>query len=443
MGISECWVISPWYVKQAISILLVISVLTQKTNADISQVSVSKDSRGAWILQRDGQPFAIQGVGGSGSLKLAKEAGANSLRTWGIEQLEAKDVDGRTLLQRAEEHGLTLCVGIWVKHERHGFKYDDEKLLQQQREEVRAAVRKYKNHPSVLIWGLGNEMESYVGTENAVRVWKELNELAKIIKEEDPHHPVMTVIAGADTGKIQEIMKYYPSIDILGINAYLGAGGAGGTLKGLGWKKPFIMAEYGPVGHWQTPKSDWGAAIEPTGNEKAANYYATLSTLMENKEGLCLGSYAFLWGNKQETTSTWYGMLLSSGEKLPPVDALVRGWSGKWPTNRCPKLESIECPLILKKGKPGEKIKASAKVKDADGDSLQFEWTLMAESKDLRGGGDEESVPASFPKCIKVGTEGSDLTLTLPDKKGAYRLFLVVRDGRGAATTANFPFGVD
>ena len=435
--------ISPWYVKLAISILLVISVLTEKTNADISQVSVSKDSRGAWILQRDGQPFIIQGVGGSGSLKLAKEAGANSLRTWGIEQLEAKDVGGRTLLQRAEEHGLTLCVGIWVKHERHGFKYDDEKFLQQQREEVRAAVRKYKDHPSVLIWGLGNEMESYVGTENAVRVWKELNELAKIIKEEDPHHPVMTVIAGADTGKIQEIMKYYPSIDILGINAYLGAGGAGGTLKGLGWTKPFIMTEYGPVGHWQAPKAPWGAAIEPTGNEKAANYYATLSTLMENKEGLCLGSYAFLWGNKQETTSTWYGMLLSTGEKLPPVDALVRGWSGKWPTNRCPKLESIECPLILKKGKPGEKIKASATVKDADGDSLQFEWTLMAESKDLRGGGDEESVPASFPGCIKVGAEGSDLTLTLPEKKGFYRLFLVVRDGRGAATTANFPFGVE
>jgi hypothetical protein len=106
-------------------------------------------------------------------------------------------------------------------------------------------------------------------------------------------------------------------------------------------------------------------------------------------------------------------------------------------------VESIEFPVALKKGMPGAKVKASAKVKDPDGDSLQYEWTVMAESKDLRGGGDEESVPASFPECIKVGTEGSDLTLTLPEKKGAYRLFLVVRDGRGAATTANFPFGVE
>jgi hypothetical protein len=440
--IQKYWMFHLSHVKLAISIFLVISILSINSEAGSSQVSLGKNSRGAWELVRDGKPFLIQGVGGSGSLQMAKDVGANSIRTWGIEQLEAKDPDGHTLLNRAEELGLTLCVGIWVKHERHGFKYDDAKFIQQQREEIRAAVRKYKDHPSVLVWGLGNEMESYVGTENAVRVWKELNELAKIIKEEDPNHPVMTVIAGADTGKIKEIMKYYPSIDILGINAYLGAGGAGGTLKGMGWTKPFIMTEYGPVGHWQAPKAPWGAAIEPSGNEKAANYFATLSTLIENKEGLCLGSYAFLWGNKQETTSTWYGMLLSTGEKLPPVDALVRGWSGKWPTNRCPKLESIEFPIALKKGKPGEKVKASARVQDADGDALQYEWTVMAESKDLRGGGDAESVPASFPQAVQ-GAKEKECSLTLPKEKGAYRLFLVVRDGNGAATTGNVPFYVE
>jgi len=434
---------SLFHVKQTISIILVISMLTTAISAEPTQVSLVKDPKGVWSLQRGGKPFLVQGVGGSGSIKLAKVVGVNSVRTWGIEQLEFKDAEGRSFIDQADQFGLTVCVGLWVKHERHGFKYSDPKFIAKQREEIVGAVRKYKNHPAVLVWGLGNEMESYVGTEDAIRVWRELEELAKLIKQEDPNHPVMTVIAGADTGKIKEIMKYYPSIDILGINAYLGAGGAGGTLKGLGWTKPFIMTEYGPVGHWQAPKAPWGAAIEPSGNEKAANYYATLTTLMENKEGLCLGSYAFLWGNKQETTSTWYGMLLSTGEKLPPVDALVRGWSGKWPTNRCPKLESIEFPVALKKGRPGAKVKVSAKVKDPDGDSLQYVWTVMAESKDLRGGGDEESVPASFPECIKVGTEGSDLTLTLPEKKGAYRLFLVVRDGRGAATTANFPFGVE
>jgi hypothetical protein len=81
-------------------------------------------------------------------------------------------------------------------------------------------------------------------------------------------------------------------------------------------------------------------------------------------------------------------------------------------------------------------------VKDADGDSLQYEWSVMAESKDLRGGGDAESVPLSFPQAV-LGAKENDCSVTLPKEKGAYRLFLVVRDGKGAATTGNVPFFVD
>jgi len=87
-------------------------------------------------------------------------------------------------------------------------------------------------------------------------------------------------------------------------------------------------------------------------------------------------------------------------------------------------------------------VKASAKVQDADGDSLQYDWTVMAESKDLRGGGDAESVPASFPQSVE-GAKEKECSVTLPKEKGAYRLFLVVRDGKGAATTGNVPFYVE
>ena len=411
--------------------------------AEPSHVTLGKSAAGAWELRKDGQPFPIHGVGGNGSMDLAREIGANSVRTWGVEQLEAKDAEGRNLLDAAQARGMMVCAGIWVEHGRHGFKYDDPASVEKQREKTRAAVRRYKDHPALLVWGLGNEMETDVGTEAAARVWRELDQLARIVKEEDPNHPVMTVIAGADTGKIKEIMKYYPSIDILGINAYAGAGGAGATLQSLGWDKPFVMAEYGPVGHWEGAKTPWGAALEPNGNEKAANYYATLSTLLENTEGLCLGSYAFLWGQKQETTATWYGMLLSSGEKLPPVDAVARGWSGKWPTNRCPILEKVGFPTARHIGKPGEKVKVHAEVRDPEGDKMSYEWSVLAESTDLRFGGDAETVPPSFPQCIPADSDSPELTLTLPEKKGFYRLFLVVRDGRGAATTANFPFGVE
>lgn len=403
-----------------------------------SKVELRQSADRGWELLRNGEPYRILGVGGSGPLALAKELGANSVRFWGIQQLEETDASGKTNLAQIEELGLTFCAGLWVEHERHGFSYLDPEMVQEQRRKVREAVRRYKDHPNLLVWGLGNEMEIFPGRPEAVRVWREVEELAKIVKEEDPDHPVMTVIAGADENKVREIMEHCPSIDILGINAYSGAAGTGLKLEGFGWKKPYVITEFGPPGHWEVPKTAWGAPLEPTANEKAAQYFATLQSAMENKEGLCLGSYAFLWGQKQETTPTWYGMLLPTGEKLPAVDAVVRQWTGRWPSNRSPKIESLRFENSADRAAAGTRLKAVAVVSDREDDALTYEWTVMAESKDIKHGGDAESVPPSFPDAVEAGT-GPECTVTFP-AAGDYRLFLVVRDGRGGASTANLPF---
>jgi hypothetical protein len=425
------------YVKRALTTILLASVVTCHTMAAGPKVELRHSPEHGWQLLRDGEPYFVRGVGGRGPLALAKDIGANSVRYWGIQELAETNSTGKTNLEEIEELGMTVCAGIWVQHERHGFSYLNPEDVREQREKVREAVRRYKDQPSLLIWGLGNEMETKMGEEDAVRVWRELEELAKIVKEEDPDHPVMTVIAGADEEKVRAIMEHCPSIDILGINAYSGAAGVGLKLHGLGWKKPYIIAEYGPSGHWEVPATVWGAPLEPTANEKAAQYFATLQAATENKEKLCLGTYAFLWGNKQETTPTWYGMLLSTGEKLPAVDAVVRAWTGAWPGNRSPKIASLR---FAEKGdhfQAGSRIKARAEASDRDGGKLTYEWTLMAESKDTKHGGDAESVPPSFPDA--VDPDDAECAITVPPP-GEYRLFLVVRDGQGGASTANLPF---
>ncbi|MEX1110368.1 MAG: glycoside hydrolase family 2 TIM barrel-domain containing protein [Chthoniobacterales bacterium] len=426
------------WVKRTIAAVLLSAGFIFDSMAAGSKVELRPSSDQGWELLRNGEPYRILGVGGSGPLALAKKLGANSVRFWGIQQLEETDSSGKTNLAQIEELGLTFCAGLWLVHERHGFSYLDPEMVQEQRRKVREAVRRYKDHPNLLVWGLGNEMEIFPGRPEAVRVWKELEELAKIVKEEDPDHPVMTVIAGADENKVREIMEHYPSIDILGINAYSGAAGTGLRLRGLGWKKPFVITEYGPAGHWEVAKTTWGAPLEPNANEKAAQYYATLQSAMENKEGLCLGSYAFLWGNKQETTPTWYGMLLPGGEKLPSVDAAVRQWTGEWPANRSPKIESFRFDNGADRAKAGTRLEAVAVVSDRDDDELTYEWTVLAESTEIKYGGDAESVPPSFPEAVGSG-RGPQCTVTLPPA-GAYRLFLVVRDGQGGASTANLPF---
>lgn len=427
---SECWT----FLLAGIFTGVFAGTLT----AAPSKVEIRKNAQGQFQLIRDGQPYFIQGAGGSGSLDLLKASGGNTVRSWGAEQL-GETRDGKPYLDRLQELGIGISAGIWVKHQRHGFNYGDPAQVEKQRRDVRDAVTKYKDHPAILVWGLGNEMEGPTDDGSADAVWKEVEVLAGIIKQIDPNHPVMVTIAGAQPLKIKNMIKYCPSVDILGVNAYASAPGVGKAVVGAGWTKPFVLTEFGPVGHWEVPKTPWGAPIEATSAAKAASYYTTQSLVVGDSKDICLGTFAFVWGSKQETTSTWYGMLLKSGEKLPQVDAMTYAWTGKWPENRCPKLTAIRSSLAEKEVGPGQTVTAEAEVVDPNGDPLTFEWTVTAESTDRKVGGDAESVPPSFPECL-VKAEGKTAEIRTPAAPGAYRLFLVVKDGKGSAATANIPF---
>ena len=79
-------------------------------------------------------------------------------------------------------------------------------------------------------------------------------------------------------------------------------------------------------------------------------------------------------------------------------------------------------------------------MEDPDGDQIGVVWSVMAESTDLKTSGDAESVPSSFPQALREpGPKGVSVAGLQP---GNYRLFATIRDGRGAAATANLPFRV-
>lgn len=408
--------------------------------AAAEKVTITKSAEGNFVLNKAGKPVIIRGAGGTGHLKDLVTFGGNSIRTWGIDSLD-QQVEGKPLLDYCQESGISVTVGIWIGHQRHGFDYSDKAQLEKQRDMVRAAVRKYKNHPAVLMWGLGNEMEGPESPGGDPLIWNELNTLAAIVKAEDADHPVMTVIAGASSAKVKGILEFYPNIDVLGVNAYAGASGAARAVKEAGWKKPFVLTEFGPHGHWEVPYTAWDAPIEPTSQKKAASYYAAQTLLSENAD-ICLGSYVFLWGQKQEVTSTWYGMFLSTGEKLPTVDAMCRAWTGKWPSNRSPKILSFETPLKEATVAAGKTMEVMVKAEDPEGDPLAWEWNVVEESMERKSGGDAEAAPPSVRGVIDSQTQGGKLTLKTPGKPGNYRLFVIVRDGKGGASADNVPFQV-
>ncbi|MFK8014238.1 MAG: glycoside hydrolase family 2 TIM barrel-domain containing protein [Gammaproteobacteria bacterium] len=430
-----------------------ISAQADRNSAQGSDVRVARQTDGTFTLIRNGEPYQVKGAGwGSAntsqgdSLALLADSGGNSIRTWGIEQLEQL-IDGKPLLDRAHELGITVSAGFWVAHPRHGFDYGEPASLNRQRQRLRDAVLKYKDHPALLTWGLGNEMEHVFkageGDNGDVRIWQELDHLAAIIKELDPHHPVMTVIAGAAPTKIRTILEHYPQLDILGVNAYSGGAGVGKSLLESGWNGPYVLTEFGVSGTWEVAATPWGAPIEQDPSTKAGASYTTYMLDQKNNVGRTLGSYVFIWGSKQEATSSWFSMLLPTGEKLPRVDAMAYAWTGDWPENRAPKIRTLTSPVAFKKVDAGVRSYATVDCIDREGDALAFTWEIRAESTDRRVGGDAEAAPPSFSAAIKKGQGTSRVEFETPKRPGGYRVFVTVLDGNGGAVVHNLPFFVE
>lgn len=409
--------------------LTLVALCLTHTLSAAEKPSVAKltGGPGTFQLTRDGKPYFICGVGGSQSLELLKDCGGNSFRTWGTENAQ-RDLD------RAQKLGLTVTLGFWMGHERHGFQYTDAAACERQKSELRRVVEKYKNHPALLIWGLGNEME--LEAKNPEAAWRQANALAGMVKELDPNHPTMIVVAEISPEKLAKIEQLCPAVDIIGVNAYGGAASVGERWVKMGAKKPFILTEFGPVGHWETHKIH-GAAVEATSTEKAAVYTnAYAKTVAPQRGKYCLGSYAFLWGHKMEGTPTWFGMLLEDGSKLAAVEASQAAWAGKplKGVNRVPEIK----PLTVSKTEaiqPGEEIQAKADARDADGDKLAWQWTLIAEVG-YSVGGDAQNAAPEFPGAITAGQGTPSVKVKLPGG-GVYRLYAYVRDGHRNAAYAS------
>jgi hypothetical protein len=384
-------------------------------------------------LQRNGSPYFIRGVGGKSHLDLLARVGGNSVRTWGTDGLGP-------LLDECQRLGLTVAVGLWLGHERHGFNYNDADQVAGQIETVRQAVLHYKDHPAVLLWGLGNEMEGYERGDNAA-IWSAINNLATLVKRLDPNHPTMTVVAEIGGDRVKNVHRLCPDIDVVGINSYGGAARLPERYQAAGGTKPFLITEYGPPGSWESGKTPWGTPVELTSTAKADRYRQAYERGILGAPGRCLGGYAFLWGQKQEATATWFGLLTADGRRLGGVDVLQEFWSGRPPANRCPRIEALRLEGADQVA-PGATVKAVLTATDPEGDPLQVRWVLQAEPTAYAAGGDAEEVPPTFPEAIVQGDlRGAEVKM--PAGGGGYRLFAHVTDDHGGAAVANVPLRVD
>lgn len=393
-----------------------------------SVVKVVKTGDGYQLL-RDGKPYFAKGAGGDDSKPLLRDLGGNSYRTWGADHLEARLAEAQTL-------GLTVTVGVWLGHKDY-FNYHDAAQVATQKETVRKDILRYRDSPALLCWALGNEME--VGEEDNADMWAAIEDLAKMAHALDPNHPTMTVVAELGGDKVKQINALCPDIDIVGINTYAGGPSIAARYKAAGGVKPFMLTEYGPPGVWEQKANAWGAVPELSSTSKAAIYRATYEKSVAGQP-LCLGSYAFTWGHKQEATATWFGLLLPDGSRLGATDALSRLWTGKPPARLCPAITSLSVAGPDQVA-PGATVKATLAASDPQKDPLTVEWVLQADSVTYHTGGGAEGALPTYPEAI-ASSDKAAATVTMPIHKGGYRLYAYVRDAHGGAAVANVPLFV-
>lgn len=400
----------------------------------VNPVQITTSANGSVQLLRNGTPYLVKGVGGFASPALAAACGANSIRTWGTENAQAN-------LDTAQANGLTVTLGIWLPHDAN---YNDPAFRSAWRTTVTNLANTYKNHPALLFWALGNELNipaNYTGT------WTLLQELAAIIKSIDPNHPVMTVLAGAPSGVLTTLASTCPSIDLVGFNVYAGLDGVPSAVAAAPtWTKPYLITEWGPNGHWESANTPWGRPIEAHSAAKAS-LYSTRAALIDSWRPRCLGSYVFFWDQKQERTPTWYSMFLEkrplsvvNGEACPTVDAMAQAWSGSVPGNRAPvfvsaTLNGTTAPSYWQ-AVPGKVETIAISATDPDGNSLTVIPEVLKEPSQLGDLGSWEGRPEALGDNARA--TGNLITLVMPPA-GQYRLFATILDGQGKAATWNMP----
>ncbi|MEM7108023.1 MAG: glycoside hydrolase family 2 TIM barrel-domain containing protein [Bacteroidota bacterium] len=385
----------------------------------------------------NGDPFYVKGAGvQQGSLQALAAHGANAFRTWSTE-------NGKERLDQAHELGLKVTMGVWVGLERHGFDYNNKTAVQEQLARIRTKVKALKDHPALMAWSIGNELN--LQSSNP-KVWDAVNEISKMIHKLDPHHLTTTPLSGMKKKDLDLIVTRAPDLDFLSVQLY----GAIEILPELitksGYKGPLLVTEWGATGYWEVGTTEWGAPIENNSSEKADGYLRRYQNSILSQSRQVMGSFVFLWGQKQERTPTWFGMFTPDGKETESVDAMHYAWNGKWPENRSPRVLDFtlagQRAINSIKLKPDDTYATQVKVSDPDQDKLIFHWEVMKESTSSKTGGDAEYVPAAITGLFPENKDDTT-TFKAPTQPGAYRLFVYVEDGNNHTAHANIPFWVE
>jgi hypothetical protein len=400
------------------------------------KVEIVQTASGFQLL-RAGEPYEIRGAGMAiDDIENFVAHGGNSTRNWTTDD---RYQDPQELLDSAHARGVTVALCLPMEAERWGFDYDDEDAVAAQLAAFREQVIRYRDHPALLFWIIGNELNhSYTNS----KVYDAVTDVARMINELDPNHPTTTTLSGFYEDVIADIRTRAPRFEFISFQLCGSLFARPKRIADAGFDDPFMVTEWGAIGYWEMEKTAWGIPVETTGSEKADVFKRGYQDILARFEGQLIGSYVFLWGQKQERTPTWFGMFTEGGESTETVDMMHNLWTGALPANRSPRVNSLNLggksarqSVVLT---AGETYAAELNVFEHEGDVLRYHWEVKPESDSTEVGGDFEEPIASLDGLLSETTLAT--TAMTVSEPGKYRLFAYAYDDHGNAAHANIPF---
>lgn len=395
----------------------------------------TKKIDGVWRLLKEGEEFYINGAATNNFYAEVKDWGGNVVRTY------STNANTKAILDEAWSKGLYVNMGLYMR-DCEDFDYAsaaNAATIQKQLDDHRTWVRRYMNHPAVLCWSVGNESECGDVAKNTV-FFKAVEEVAKMIHEEDPNHPVTTTFSNSEPDKrIKVLMQNAPSVDILSVNAYYpNVGNVAKNVAAAGWDKPWMITEFGPRGTWNMsstsdPKElSWGCLEEMTSTEKAEIYEKIWrEDIKPNESKGCIGSFIFVWGYQTHgAVLPWYGLFDKQKNSFGGVDEISECWTGTTIDKPAPRIEN-RSKMTLNGKTSGEGVSviknstntATVEATSPSGETLNYHWLIYKEGDKLADG----SMPDGIEGLIEDASKPT-ISFKAPSTKGGYRLYVFVTD---------------
>lgn len=260
----------------------------------------------AYHQDLEGKGWAMSEAEIETDVKIIKEMGANTIRLSHYQH-------GQTIHNLADKHGLILwdevpLVTLWTAW---GEVEPSGALKENARQQLRELIRQNYNHPSVITWGLANEVDFGNSMPLFLAAYKDgnvpdplplLRELNQLAKAEDPGRP--TVLATCCEGRLFDGKVEVPEVasvtDLGGANRYFGwyygkpedLDGHLDTLRDLRPEQPLSVTEYG-AGGATTIHTDnvLGGSIDSRGRNQPEEY----ESYIHEENWATLSEKGYLW----------------------------------------------------------------------------------------------------------------------------------------------------